>query len=127
MSKSKRNGTRYERQVRQRLQAADLATTRLAEEGNNDAGDLLITSIDLVVECRWRQAMGIHQALGKAISKAQAQGHRGAMLAWKRTIPTGGAARQAVPGGVREVWGFDRETATELLRVYQLAQQEGLV
>lgn len=78
MSRSKQQGTAEERRQKLRLeQVLGVPVVRLVEGGLHDRGDLAfhLGSQEIVVECRDRQTMEVHRAIGKAKIK-------GGMMAW---------------------------------------------
>jgi hypothetical protein len=87
----KAQGTTFERKLRLQLTSRRIANTRLAEEGSNDEGDILINDLNWVVEARHRGVMNIHQAVADASRKAQRLAHAGTVVIWKRSQRKPGA------------------------------------
>ena len=100
MSRSKDQGTEWEREVLERCAAAGLRAWRLAEHGQNDQGDLCIQTgtEHVIVEARCRSNLTVHPAVGQANSKARHPSAefpaRFAFIAWKRLVSTDGQRRR---------------------------------
>lgn len=98
VNRSKVQGTTWERVCRMSLQASlQKPVTRLAEEGIYDRGDLSVTIGDkeVIIECRDRETMQVHESLKKARAKA---GEALTIVVWKRKKKVAGKA-QRVPVG----------------------------
>lgn len=113
MSKSKKQGTGYERVVRMEHRDNNLEVVRLAEEGSLDLGDLSVGFPvgRVYVECKFREGLTVHGELGKA--KAKAGTHR-TVLFWKRLVKVGNTARRPIAGQA-EVVVMDKRFYYELM------------
>lgn len=100
MSRSKQQGTAWERDAKTVLEAAGWTVTRLAEGGIHDLGDLHAIDINgrpWVVECKWRERLQPHQALRVARVKT-AELEVATALWWKRTVQKPGNTRRSADG-----------------------------
>lgn len=117
MSKAKAQGTRYETDIVNRLNAYDpsLGARRLAEGGIGDVGDIEVwpagAKSPLVIEAKHRQALNLHQTVHKARSKA---GLSRSVVFWKKLTRKAGNAKRT-PDGIPEVVSMDFETFVWLL------------
>jgi len=116
VTRNKDRGTFWETRTVKDLESWGVRAKRLKEGGMYDEGDIELIDLGLIVEARWRQAMGPHRALEKARAKAWAAGHGDAVIRWKRTMPTGtGGPRQ--PVGERTVWIVPDPVMMKLLQL----------
>jgi hypothetical protein len=109
----KDQGTRWETEVVDKVEAAGFLAWRLAEGGSGDPGDvaMVVASGDTwVLECKHRQNLPIHEALHKAQGKAAKADlpfmADGVAVVWKRTLPNPDGGRR-IPQGVVVVLGMD--------------------
>ncbi len=94
MSKSKAQGTAFESWLVQYFRDKQLQSSRFAEGGSKDIGDLWVDGFDdifWVVEAKATQTLNVTRVLGKAIEK----GGPRTVLIWKRLIKTGKKVRQS--------------------------------
>lgn len=114
MSKSKDQGTRFETEVVRRAHDKGFRAWRLAEGGAGDPGDVAITlspaGDTLILECKHRQNLPIHEALHKAQEKAAKADLPfmvdGVAVVWKRTVPNPDGGRR-IPQGTVVVLGLE--------------------
>lgn len=97
VNKPKSAGTRWEREVLLRFEAADIQVTRLAEGGVNDLGDLMIDDHGIVIEAKDRASMNVHGVLKDAVAKAKRGGFV-AVVAWKRKGMKSGNTKRSPMG-----------------------------
>ena len=105
--KPKDQGTRFETEIVTAATQAGHKAWRLAEGGPHDIGDVAIETTDgdvYVVECKHRERLGVHQALGKTLVKAGKEDGpflvSGAALVWKRSVLKEGNERRSSEGVV---------------------------
>ena len=103
----KDQGTRFETEIVNAAHDAGLRAWRLAEGGSHDIGDVAIETTDgdtYVVECKHRERLGVHQALGKTLAKADKEDGpflvSGTALVWKRSVLREGNERRTSEGVV---------------------------
>lgn len=105
-SKSKQQGTAWQREVKHWLEVFGYHVDVLPEGGRYDEGDLWVPELNLVVECRTREQMNIHGATQKARMKAR---YRAAIaaVAWKRLGRKPGNIRRTQVGVPIIAMGMD--------------------
>ena len=94
MNKPKMQGTAFESWLVNRFREENLESTRFAEGGSNDLGDLWVEDTDLrvwVVEAKATERLNVTRVLGKARKKGGGR----TVLIWKRLVKTGKKVRQA--------------------------------
>lgn len=95
-NRQKAQGTRWEREVLEAVHDAGYTDAyRLAEHGTKDQGDLLIGSRKIVLECKDRERLNIHDTVAKASRKADGWT---AAVVWKRRARKEGNTRRHTVG-----------------------------
>ena len=114
MSKSKQQGTAFESAMVEHFRDKGLQSSRFAEGGSNDMGDLWvdngINEYYWVVEAKATERLNVTRVLGKAIKK----GGPRTVLIWKRLVKTGKKIRQ--PDGEKIVVVMSLDLFTELFK-----------
>jgi hypothetical protein len=83
-SKQKQQGTAWQRAVRHVMEVRGFKVEVLPEGGVNDEGDLWVPELNMVIECRTRMQMNIHDATLRAQQKAAMIRQARVAVAWKR-------------------------------------------
>lgn len=100
-NRPRKQGTAFETALCSTLNAVPgVDARRLAEGGSQDRGDLEIVTAQLapiVVECKAREKLSVHDTVAKASQKAQ-NGRRAAVV-WKRLLKSRPDARRRTEAG----------------------------
>ena len=98
MNKPKRQGTAFETWNVDLAKAFGYFAERIAEGGAKDIGDVRVTTWadDVILECKHRDRLNIHEAVAKA--KAKAEGHGLTAVVWKRSTMKAGNNRRSQVG-----------------------------
>lgn len=98
MSRSRKQGTKLETGTCLAANARGLNARRLAEAGTRDEGDVeIVTDAGRVVlECKARAALSLHEAWTKARRKAPADAR--VAVVWKRLVRKDGNRRRTAAG-----------------------------
>ena len=101
----KQEGTWWESEIVRLAQARGYKAWRLAEGGTNDPGDVAVETPGgdvYLVEAKNRGNLNIHNALDKAIGKAEKSDTpfvpAGVAVAWRRLVRKGDAERRVQAG-----------------------------
>lgn len=100
MSRQRDQGTKLETAIaRKANDRLGLLARRLAEAGVRDEGDVEIVTPDggrVVLECKARAALSLHEAWAKARKKAPSDAH--VAVVWKRLVRKVGNQRRTAAG-----------------------------
>jgi len=114
VNKPKIQGTRFETATVNLLKSWGFKAYRLAEGGMKDEGDVQVeVPDDIILECKARQNLNIHQTYHKAKQKTD----KPIILAWKKLVNKGSSARRS-PDGVTSLYIIDEDLLKELLKGY---------
>ena len=115
VNKPKIQGTKFETATVNLLKSWGFKAYRLAEGGMKDEGDVQVeVPDDLILECKARQNLNIHQTFYKASQKTD----KPIILAWKKLVNKGSSVGRRVPDGISTLYIIEENLLKELLSNY---------